>query len=111
MAHCRGVDGLQTTAAHFLSLDPPRPPPPPPPHHPPPRPPIHTPDTKAAINHGRSRAPSPDGITLAPEARALAEVYALMVYRHQDEAAEDRWPPQALAAWRAWYDTTPDTPC
>ncbi|MCW5259011.1 DUF3717 domain-containing protein [Verminephrobacter eiseniae] len=72
---------------------------------------IHITDIEAAINHWRSRAPSPDGITLAPEVRALAEVYALMVYRHQDEAAEDRWPPQALAAWRAWYDTTPDTPC
>ena len=21
------------------------------------------------------------------------------------------WPPAAYAAWLAWYDTTPDTPC
>ena len=34
-----------------------------------------------------------------------------MVYRHEDEADEESLPPTALAAWLAWYDTTPDTPC
>lgn len=72
---------------------------------------IHVTDIEAAINHWRARAPSPDGITLAPEIRALAEVYALMVYRREDEADEASFPPEALAAWKAWYDTTPDTPC
>ncbi|MFN3438361.1 MAG: DUF3717 domain-containing protein [Acidovorax sp.] len=72
---------------------------------------IHITDIEAAINHWRSRAPSPDGITLAPALRALAEVYALMVYWHEDEADERSFPPEALAAWRVWYDSTPDTPC
>ena len=72
---------------------------------------IHITDIEAAINHWRSLHPSPDGVTLAPELRALAEVYALMVYHHEDEAAEQGFPPKAYAAWRAWYDTTPDTPC
>lgn len=72
---------------------------------------IHITDIEAAINHWRDKKPSPDGITLAPELRALAEVYALMVYYHEDEADENSFPPKAMAAWQAWYDTTPDTPC
>lgn len=72
---------------------------------------IHITDIEAAINHWRQLAPSPDGITLAPEIRALAEVYARMVYRHEDGADESTLKAEALAAWRAWYDTTPDTPC
>lgn len=72
---------------------------------------IHITDIEAAINHWRERKPSPDGVTLAPELRALAEVYALMVYHHEDEAAEKGFPREAWAAWKAWYDTTPDTPC
>lgn len=72
---------------------------------------IHITDIEAAINHWRERSPSPDGMTLAPQIRALAEVYALMVYWHEDEADEASFPPEAMAAWKAWYDTTPDTPC
>jgi len=73
---------------------------------------IHITDIEAAINHWRRRAPSPDGVTLAPETRALAEVYALMVYRHEEEVdEEDGLPPLARAAWLDWYGTTPDTPC
>ena len=72
---------------------------------------IHITDIEAAINHWRAKKPSPDGITLAPELRALAEVYALLVYYHEEEADETSFPAQALAAWRVWYDTTPDTPC
>ena len=45
---------------------------------------IHITDIEAAINYWRRRAPTPDGITLAPDARE---------------------------AWLGWYDTTPDTPC
>ena len=37
---------------------------------------IHITDIEAAINYWRAKKPSPDGITLAPELRALAEVYA-----------------------------------
>ena len=72
---------------------------------------IHITDIEAAINYWREKKPSPDGITLAPELRALAEVYALMVFHHEDEAAEKGFPTAAYAAWKAWYDTTPDTPC
>ena len=72
---------------------------------------IHITDIEAAINHWREIKPSPDGVTLAPELRALAEVYALMVYYHEDEADERTFPAKAWAAWKAWYDTTPDTPC
>ena len=35
---------------------------------------IHITDIEAAINYWRGRKPSPDGITLAAELRALAEV-------------------------------------
>lgn len=72
---------------------------------------IHITDIEAAINFWRERKPSPDGVTLAPELRALAQVYALMIFHHEDEAAEQGFPPDAYAAWKTWYDTTPDTPC
>jgi hypothetical protein len=41
---------------------------------------IHITDIEAAINHWRAKNPSPDGVTLPRELRALAEVYGLMVY-------------------------------
>ena len=72
---------------------------------------IHITDLEAAINHWRQKKPSPDGVSLSAEVRALAEVYARMVFNHQDEAAEACFPHNALAAWQAWYDSTPDTPC
>jgi hypothetical protein len=72
---------------------------------------IHITDIESAINYWRALKPSPDGVTLAPELRALAEVYALMIYHHQELAAEKGFPPKAFAAWQAWYDTTADTPC
>ena len=72
---------------------------------------IHITDIEAAINYWRERSPSPDGVTLAPELRALAEVYALMVFHHEDEADERSIPQPAYAAWQAWYATQPDTPC
>jgi predicted Fe-S protein YdhL (DUF1289 family) len=72
---------------------------------------LHITDIEAAINHWREKSPSPDGFTLGPELRALAEVYALMVFYRQDEADESSFPAQAMAAWLAWYDSTPDTPC
>ena len=68
-------------------------------------------DIEAAINFWRAHCPSPDGVTLAPELRALAGVYALLVFRHEDEVDEFSMPPAACAAWKAWYDTQPDTPC
>jgi uncharacterized protein len=72
---------------------------------------IHITDIEAAINMWRARKPSPDGLTLVPELRALAEVYALMVFRHEEQADERGIPPAAYSAWKAWYDTTPDSPC
>ena len=72
---------------------------------------IHITDLEAAINYWRERSPSPDGVTLAPELRALAEVYALLVFYREHEADERSFPPPAYAAWKAWYDTQPDTPC
>lgn len=72
---------------------------------------IHITDIEAAINHWRERSPSPDGLSLAPQTRALAEVYALMVYFRETEADETSLPAPAREAWLAWFDSTPDTPC
>ena len=72
---------------------------------------IHLIDIEAAINFWRGKLPSADGVTLALEVRALAEVYALMVFHHQDCADEASFPADALAAWHAWYETTADPPC
>ena len=72
---------------------------------------IHITDIESAINYWRDKAPSPDGFSLAPETRALAEVYATMVFYHATEADEFSFPVKAKAAWLQWYDTTPDTPC
>lgn len=72
---------------------------------------IHITDIEAAINFWRERRPSPDGVTLAPELRALGEVYALMVFHGEDEADEASFPRAAYAVWKAWFDTQPDTPC
>ncbi len=72
---------------------------------------IHITDIESAINFWRARKPSPDGVVLAAETRALAEVYALLVFYHEDQADEASMPRAAWEAWKAWYDTTPDTPC
>jgi len=72
---------------------------------------IHITDIEAAINYWRGRMPSPDGVTLTAPLRALAEVYALMVYFRQQEVDEHALSDAARQAWLAWYVTTPDTPC
>ena len=72
---------------------------------------IHITDIEAAINWWRLRSPSPDGITACAEVRALAEVYALLVYYREGLADEDSMPARARAAWLAWYAHTPDAPC
>lgn len=72
---------------------------------------IHISDIEAAINYWRAIKPSPDGVTLAPELRALAEVYALMIYHKENEADEQGFPKQAMQAWLAWFGSMPDTPC
>ena len=72
---------------------------------------IHITDIEAAINFWRAREPSPDGVVLPAPTRALAEVYALMVFHHENEADAASMPPKAHAAWMEWYRSTPDTPC
>ena len=72
---------------------------------------IHITDIESAINFWRHKSPSPDGVQLAPELRALAEVYALLIYHHEDLANERGFPKKAYAAWQVWYDSTPDAPC
>jgi predicted Fe-S protein YdhL (DUF1289 family) len=72
---------------------------------------LHITDIEAAINWWRARSPSPDGITACAEVIALAEVYGLMVYRHEHEVDEEAMPARAREAWLAWYRSTPDAPC
>ena len=72
---------------------------------------IHITDIESAINYWRGHEPSPDGVTLPAPTRALAEVYAMMVFHHETEAEEASMPAKAHAAWLEWYATTPDTPC
>lgn len=72
---------------------------------------IHITDIESAINWWRERSPSPDGVTACREVRALAEVYALMVYHRETEADERTMPAKARDAWLAWYASTPDAPC
>ncbi|HEX4508480.1 MAG TPA: DUF3717 domain-containing protein [Burkholderiaceae bacterium] len=72
---------------------------------------IHITDIEAAINWWRAREPSADGITACPAVRALAEVYALMVYYRETEVDEHGLPAGANDAWLAWYASTPDAPC
>jgi uncharacterized protein len=72
---------------------------------------IHIADLEAAINYWRALQTSANGVALAPELGALAEVYALLAFRHAEEMDEDAFPAEARRAWLAWYDSTPDTPC
>jgi predicted Fe-S protein YdhL (DUF1289 family) len=72
---------------------------------------IHITDIENAINFWRERSPSPDGVTACSEVRALATVYALMVYHRQSECDENTMPAKAREAWLGWYASTPDAPC
>ena len=47
---------------------------------------IHISDIEAAINHWRQLRPSPDGVRLSPEVRALAPVYARLIHAGAQEA-------------------------
>jgi len=68
---------------------------------------IHITDIERAINWWRERSPSADGISACAEVRALAEVYALMVYYRQPSCDEDTMPARAKAAWLDWYAAMP----
>ena len=72
---------------------------------------IHVTDWEAAINWWRERSPSRDGISAAPEVRALAEVYALLALNRATGLDVATLKPMALDAWLAWYASTPDSPC
>lgn len=72
---------------------------------------IHITDIESAINFWRTRQPAPDGFSLAASTRALAEVYARMVFAQELEVDEFALSPEAQDAWLTWYDSTPDTPC
>ena len=72
---------------------------------------IHITDIELAINYWRAKTPAGEGFALAPPMRALAEVYALMAIEQREETDEFSLSEAALAAWKVWYDTTPDTPC
>ena len=72
---------------------------------------LHITDLESAINYWRGKTPSPDGFSLRPEVRVLAEVYARMVFEQAVTVDEAALSPLALAAWLVWYDSTPDTPC
>lgn len=72
---------------------------------------IHITDIEAAINHWRHLCPSPDGVRLAPEVRALATVYARLIHAGAQEAAPASLSTPAMQAWLSWYETQPDTPC
>jgi uncharacterized protein len=72
---------------------------------------LHITDLEAAINWWRAKRPSPDGISACSEVRALAEVYALMVYHHRMQWPAARLSLEQVDALHAWYATTPDSPC
>ena len=72
---------------------------------------IHITDIESAINYWRGKSPSPDGVSLPGPTRALAEIYALLVYYRETEADERSMPRAAHEAWMTWYASTPDTPC
>lgn len=72
---------------------------------------IHITDIEAAINYWRQREPSIDGVVLPAPTRALAEVYAQMVYAGESQIDDAALPPAAMSAWLDWYASTPDTPC
>ncbi|MCE4536594.1 DUF3717 domain-containing protein [Pelomonas sp. P7] len=72
---------------------------------------IHVEDLEAAINWWRERSPSPDGVQAGPEVEALAEAYARLALQRATVLNAQDLGAQALAAWLAWYETTPDSPC
>ena len=72
---------------------------------------IHITDIEEAINFWRDRSPSSDGVALTTEVSALAEVYGRLVHQRHEDVPTQSMTPHAMAAWLAWYASTPDTPC
>ncbi len=63
-------------------------------------------DLEAAINFWRNRIPSQgEEQALCPQASALAEPYALMIFNAQHEIAADTLGHEAQAALHDWHAT------
>lgn len=70
-------------------------------------------ELEQAINYWRSVRPSSgEEHTLSPEVNALAQVYALMIFKHQSQvtlAALDALSGLAITQWRTQAATRPGT--
>ncbi len=72
---------------------------------------IHITDIEDAINFWRHRSAVQAGQALPLALDALARVYAVMALEKRTSIDEADLEPEAVSAWMAWYQTTPDTPC
>ncbi len=72
---------------------------------------IHITDIESAINFWRNLSPNTDGVSLCPELRELANVYARMVFYRTSSITQSQMTAAAYAHWLVWYESTPDTPC
>jgi len=72
---------------------------------------IHITDIEAAINFWRDRLPCSAGGALPAPTRALAEVYGTMVWERRQDIDPAALSHEAMQAWLAWFESTPDTPC
>ncbi len=72
---------------------------------------IHIDDLEAAINWWRKRAPSPDGVHLAAETHALADLYGHLIAARSTQVDEADCSLEALSAFEQWAATLPDSPC
>lgn len=62
---------------------------------------------ETAINYWRNRSPSQgEALTLCPQASALAEPYALMIYESRDHIETDALSPEARQALKDWEAAT-----
>lgn len=60
-------------------------------------------ELEAAINYWRNLSPSQgEELALCPQAAALAEPYALMIYESRTEIAADALPAKARQALEEW---------
>ncbi len=62
-------------------------------------------ELESAINYWRARSPSAgEELCLCPQASALAEPYALMIFNAQREVASDALDEAAKGALEAWEE-------
>jgi predicted Fe-S protein YdhL (DUF1289 family) len=72
---------------------------------------IHIDDLEAAINWWRTQSPSPDGVHLARETHALADLYGHMIATRSKSVDEADCSLEARSAFEQWAATLPDSPC